>query len=66
MPEWGFGRGDSGGGNLLPSPLNFQTPVNATGPSFRTENSAEKRKADELEREDSALAASGQVKRIKT
>ena len=36
----GAGEGSSAGGagngsNLLPSPLTFQTPVNATGPSFR-------------------------------
>ncbi|OQN99415.1 hypothetical protein B0A48_14392 [Cryoendolithus antarcticus] len=26
-PEWGFGRSGGGGGDMLPSPLNFQTPV---------------------------------------
>jgi MADS-box transcription factor len=40
--EWGFGSGrDSAGGlgqggnNMLPSPLTFQTPVNASGPGFK-------------------------------
>jgi transcription factor RLM1 len=38
--EWGFGRDNSAGpngqgNNMLPSPLTFQTPVNAHGPSFR-------------------------------
>ena len=31
-PGWDFGR--SGDSNMLPSPLNFQTPVQGTGPSF--------------------------------
>ncbi|KAI9765134.1 MAG: hypothetical protein M1840_007841 [Geoglossum simile] len=31
-PEWGFGRGPDS--NMLPSPLNFQTPVAGNGPSF--------------------------------
>lgn len=31
-PGWDFGR--SGDSNMLPSPLNFQTPVQVTGPSF--------------------------------
>ncbi|KAI9751449.1 MAG: hypothetical protein M4579_006059 [Chaenotheca gracillima] len=43
-PGWDFGRGSGSGGggsdsNILPSPLNYQTPVGATGPSFlRDEN----------------------------
>ena len=43
-PEWGFGRGDS---NILPSPLNFQTPVATNGPSFRDEEGDRKRKTSE-------------------
>ena len=31
-PSWDFGRGNDS--TTLPSPLNFQTPVNGTGPSF--------------------------------
>ena len=31
-PEWGFGR--AADSNMLPSPLNFQTPVAGNGPSF--------------------------------
>lgn len=34
-PEWGFGRGDS---NMLPSPLNFQTPVVSNGQGWREED----------------------------
>lgn len=44
-PEWGFGR-SGGDGNMLPSPLNFQTPVVGTGPSFlRDEEADRKRKS---------------------
>jgi len=32
-PEWGFGRA-GGDSNMLPSPLNFQTPIAGNGPSF--------------------------------
>ena len=44
-PEWGFG-GRSGGdsANILPSPLNFQTPVNGSGPSFGREDEADKKR----------------------
>ena len=59
-PEWGFGRAN-GEGNMLPSPLNFQTPVANTGPSFREEDAADKkRKSPEGEQETSNL------KRVKT
>ncbi|KAF2163910.1 hypothetical protein M409DRAFT_68170 [Zasmidium cellare ATCC 36951] len=34
-PEWGFGR--SGDSNMLPSPLNFQTPVVSNGSGWREE-----------------------------
>jgi MADS-box transcription factor len=62
-PDWPFGGRDSagggGGGNMLPSPLTFQTPVNAHGPSFRDdEGSAGKRKLGEG-------AGEGNGKRIK-
>ncbi|KAA6415836.1 MAG: hypothetical protein FRX48_00554 [Lasallia pustulata] len=44
-PEWGFGRG-GGDSNMLPSPLNFQTPVMGNGPSFlRDEEGERKRKS---------------------
>ncbi|KAM0724229.1 hypothetical protein Q7P37_000111 [Cladosporium fusiforme] len=42
--EWGFG-GRSGDSNMLPSPLNFQTPVVANGQGWREED--RKRSADE-------------------
>lgn len=46
-PEWGFGR-SAGDANLLPSPLNFQTPVISNGPSFlRDEDGERKRKSPE-------------------
>nr|POE49574.1 transcription factor rlm1 [Quercus suber]POF20078.1 transcription factor rlm1 [Quercus suber] len=35
-PEWGFGR--SGDSNMLPSPLNFQTPVVPNGQGWREED----------------------------
>ncbi|KAF2716695.1 hypothetical protein K431DRAFT_341792 [Polychaeton citri CBS 116435] len=36
-PEWGFGRSTGGGGdgNMLPSPLNFQTPIVGNGGGWR-------------------------------
>lgn len=57
-PEWGFGR-SGGDSNLLPSPLNFQTPVMG-GSSFRDEDGDRKRKSPE--------GGEGQegVKRVKT
>ena len=59
-PEWGFGRA-GGESNMLPSPLNFQTPVAGSGPSFRDEdNGDKKRKSPEGEQEASNL------KRLKT
>ena len=44
-PEWGLGR-SGGESNMLPSPINFQTPV-ASGPSFRDEDRDRKRKSPE-------------------
>ncbi|GAB1310552.1 resistance to lethality of mkk1p386 overexpression [Madurella fahalii] len=45
-PEWNFRGSDS---NTLPSPLNFSTPVGATGPSFLREDAAtHKRKSPEI------------------
>jgi len=32
-PDWDFGRG-GGDSGVLPSPLNFQTPILGNGPSF--------------------------------
>ncbi|KAK3396345.1 hypothetical protein B0T20DRAFT_268709 [Sordaria brevicollis] len=44
--EWGYGIG--GESNTLPSPLNFATPVNGTGPSFlRDDPTPLKRKSPE-------------------
>ncbi|KAG8527085.1 uncharacterized protein KY384_008514 [Bacidia gigantensis] len=49
-PDWGFGRSGADSANILPSPLNFQTPVNGTGPSFaRDEDGEKKRKTPEGE-----------------
>ncbi|KAI9655625.1 MAG: hypothetical protein M1829_000624 [Trizodia sp. TS-e1964] len=48
-PDWGFGRGADP--NMLPSPLNFQTPVVSNGPSFLREELGEKEKERERERE---------------
>jgi MADS-box transcription factor len=45
-PEWGFGR-NSDNNNMLPSPLNFQTPVHPNGPSFRDDGPELKRKVAE-------------------
>jgi MADS-box transcription factor len=60
-PEWNFGRG-GGESNLLPSPLNFQTPIAPTGPSFSREDAeSTKRKSPEGEDSDG-----GATKRMKT
>ena len=61
-PEWDFGRGRSNGeSNLLPSPLNFQTPI-LPGPSFlREEADSTKRKSPDTEGSDG-----GATKRMKT
>ncbi|KAI9828632.1 MAG: hypothetical protein M1832_001735 [Thelocarpon impressellum] len=60
-PEWGFGR-SAGDSNMLPSPLNFQTPVAATGPSFlREDPESMKRKSPDGEGSDG-----GAAKRMKT
>ena len=60
-PEWGFGR--SGGDSaMLPSPLNFQTPIVGTGPSFsRDDDTDRKRKSPEGESHPEA----SNVKRVK-
>ena len=59
-PEWGFSR--SGDSNMLPSPLNFQTPVVGNGPSFSREDDGDrKRKSPEGDGHQDA----GGVKRIK-
>ena len=55
-PEWVFSR--SGDGNMLPSPLNFQTPVVTNGPSFSREEEADrKRKSPEGDGHQDAGAA---------
>ena len=60
-PEWGFGRSGGESANILPSPLNFQTPVNSNGPNFGREDEAErKRKSPEGEGQEPSL------KRVKT
>ena len=56
-PEWGFGR-SGGESNMLPSPLNFQTPVMG-GPNFRDEDGDRKRKSPEQDGNEAA-------KRVKT
>ncbi|MCJ1361243.1 hypothetical protein MMC16_000341 [Acarospora aff. strigata] len=61
-PDWGFGR-PGGDSNMLPSPLNFQTPVVSTGPSFlRDEDMERKRKSPEGEGREEV----GSIKRVKT
>ena len=62
-PEWGFGR-TAGESNMLPSPLNFQTPVAANGSSFsmREEDGERKRKSPDGE---STGQEAGNVKRVK-
>ena len=60
-PEWGFGR-SGGDSNMLPSPLNFQTPVVGNGPSFlRDEDGERKRKSPEGDGQQEA----GNSKRVK-
>lgn len=58
-PEWGFGRGGGGpdsASNMLPSPLNFQTPVVGNGAGWRED---ERKRASEEE-------GGGDAKRAKT
>lgn len=55
-PEWGFGR-SGGESNMLPSPINFPTPVMA-GASFRDEDRERKRKSPEQDGQE--------AKRVKT
>lgn len=43
-PEWGFSRSGGESANILPSPLNFQTPVTNGGPSFAREDEGEKKR----------------------
>lgn len=60
-PEWGFGRSGGESANILPSPLNFQTPV-TNGPSFSRDDEAErKRKSPESDGQDT-----NDTKRVKT
>ncbi|KAF2766911.1 hypothetical protein EJ03DRAFT_329678 [Teratosphaeria nubilosa] len=56
-PEWGFGR--SGDGNMLPSPLNFQTPVVSNGQGWREEDR-------KRQNEDDGYHGGGDAKRPKT
>lgn len=56
-PEWNFSR-SGGDSNLLPSPLNIQTPVMG-GSSFREEDGERKRKSPDHEGQEAA-------KRVKT
>ena len=56
-PEWNFGR-SGGDSNLLPSPLNLQTPVMG-GSHFREEDGERKRKSPDQEGQEAA-------KRVKT
>ncbi|KAF2482264.1 hypothetical protein BDY17DRAFT_324559 [Neohortaea acidophila] len=63
-PEWGFGRsgGDSAGPNMLPSPLNFQTPVVGNGAGWREEDRRERDREMERKRA-SEDEAGGDAKR---
>lgn len=55
-PDWNF-RSGGDSANILPSPLNFQTPVNGTGPNFgREEEGERKRKTPEGDVQDAAMA----------
>ncbi|KAI9835483.1 MAG: hypothetical protein M1837_003784 [Sclerophora amabilis] len=69
-PGWDFGRSGGGDSNVLPSPLNFQTPVAGSGPSFLREDSdGMKRKSPEGgESSDGGGGAGGggTSKRVKT
>lgn len=61
-PEWNFDRA-GGDGNMLPSPLNFQTPIASVGPSFlRDEDGERKRKSPEGD----GGQEMGPIKRVKT
>lgn len=60
-PEWNFGR-SGGDSNMLPSPLNFTTPIMSNGPSFlRDEDGERKRKSPEGDGQESTS-----MKRVKT
>ena len=60
-PEWNFGRSGGESANILPSPLNFQTPV-ISGPSFaKDDESDKKRKSPEGDAQESS-----NLKRVKT
>jgi len=37
-PDWGFGRSGDGMSGMLPSPLNFQTPIIPNGQGWREED----------------------------
>ncbi|CBX95706.1 predicted protein [Plenodomus lingam JN3] len=56
-PEWGFGREST----MLPSPLNFQTPIAPTGPSFSRDDSADRKRKQSEEGSDA-----GSQKRVKS
>ncbi|MCJ1437081.1 hypothetical protein MMC27_006466 [Xylographa pallens] len=61
-PGWDFGR-SGGDSNMLPSPLNFQTPVVGNGPSFlRDEDGERKRKSPEGDGQQDPA----NIKRVKT
>ena len=60
-PEWGFGRSGGESATILPSPLNFQTPV-MNGASFAKEDESDKkRKSPEGDAKEASAA-----KRVKT
>jgi len=62
-PEWAFGRSGGESANILPSPLNFQTPVTNGGPSFGREDEGDKKRKSP-EREQGLEPAN--MKRVKT
>ncbi|KAI4273585.1 MAG: hypothetical protein LQ337_004529 [Flavoplaca oasis] len=58
-PEWGFGRGETG--NLLPSPLTFQTPVAGNGPSFLRDEEGERERERERDKKRKSPEGDGGV-----
>jgi len=61
-PEWGFGR--SGDPNMLPSPLNFQTPIIPNGQGWNTSGPREEER--KRQNEDGDGDGGGDAKRART
>ncbi|MCJ1440482.1 MAG: hypothetical protein MMC23_000966 [Stictis urceolatum] len=68
-PEWGFGGGRSAeGGNMLPSPLNFQTPVQGSSMGFGAQEEEQRKRkgSDEGEAVGQGQGqGQGEAKRVK-